>query len=89
MALEPKFDFVLLERETMQKKHSSIIIPEMAEKRNAPAIGRVVACGPGVDATVQPDTTVLFGKHAGDWIEHDGGEFYVVKDIDILCEVTR
>jgi chaperonin GroES len=80
----PLFARVLLERETL--KVGKIIIPESAEKRNAPTKGRVVACGPTCDESVKVlvGRTVLFGKFAGDWIKDGDKEIFIVQDEDIL-----
>ena len=86
MKLEPKFARVLLEREKV--KASGIIIPESAEKRNAPVVGTVVAVGPTADESIKIDSKVIFGRHAGDWIKSpDGREFFICQDEDILVEV--
>ena len=80
--IEPLFARVLLERETL--KSSSIIIPQTAEKRNAPEIGVVVAVGPHADHSIELGQKVIFGRHAGDWIKYKDKEFYVVADEDII-----
>lgn len=81
--IEPLFARVLLERETLKSK-SSLIIPESAEKRNAPHVGIVLAMGPTADHSIELGDKVLFGKHAGDWIEYEGKQLYVVADEDII-----
>lgn len=80
--IEPLFARVLLERETL--KSSKLIIPLSAEKRNAPTVGIVKAVGPTADPSIKIGDKVLFGKHAGDWIEYEGKELYVVADEDII-----
>lgn len=82
--MRPLFDFVLIEREQLQAK-TSIIIPENAARRNAPAIGKVIAKGPGADASINVGARVIFGRHAGDEIEADGKKFWITKDVDILA----
>lgn len=88
MKLIPKFARVLIERE---KVKSTLIIPESAEKRNAPAHGRIIAAGPTCDDEIKKlvGKTVIFGRHAGDWIKApDGSEIYICQDEDILAEVS-
>lgn len=80
--IEPLFARVLLERETL--KSTSIIIPQTAEKRNAPEIGVVVAVGPNADHSIEVGQKVIFGRHAGDWIKYKDKEFFVVQDEDII-----
>ncbi len=101
---EPKFGRVLIEREV--KKASGIIIPENAAKRNAPSVGIIVALGETAGWTeaynssgeLSPTQTlkkgdkVLFGKHAGAWIDStDGndGTLYICQDADILAVIKE
>ena len=83
--LKPTFARVILERESLKSK-TSLIIPEIAEKRNAPTQGKVIAVGPTADDTVKEmiGKTVLFGKFAGDWIKVGDRDLYIVQDEDIL-----
>ena len=97
---EPKFGRVLIERE--KKKASGIIIPEEAAKRNAPCVGVIVALGEtagwteayAADHEAKPIQTmkagdkVLFGRHAGAWI--DGEEtLFICQDQDILAVIKE
>ncbi len=93
--LKPLFARVLLQREKM--KNSTLIIPDDAAKRNAPAKGKVVAVGPAADSVIEVGKTYLFGRHAGTWLNSEGtvvvreddAEFYLVQDEDMLCEVAQ
>ena len=97
--LVPKFDRVLLKRETLQQKAGTIFIPESAEKKERPARGVIVALGPTCgyldDATreVVQDLTigmkVIFAKNAGTEIEHGGEHYWLVADKDVLCEIAE
>ena len=77
-------------------KHSSIIIPDEAGKRNAPAKGVIVAVGDSVDSSIEVGMTVVYGRHAGTWLNADGtvsateedAEFYVIQDEDVIAEVV-
>jgi len=99
MKLLPKFDRVLIKRESLQEKASTIVIPESVDKKERPARGVIVAIGPTVgyldDETreVVPDLTpgmkVIFGRNAGTEIEHDGDKYWVVADRDILAEIAE
>jgi co-chaperonin GroES (HSP10) len=84
---KPVFARVLIEREL--KKSSSIIIPDGAAKRNAPSSGVIVALGETASQTLQVGQKVLFGKHAGAWLdptkEGDDGTLYICQDEDILA----
>ncbi len=90
MRIEPLFDKVILEREKL--KSGSIIIPQSAEKRNAPAIGRVLAVGKGCEVLTEKmvGKRVIFGVHAGDYLTMpDGSECYIVMEGDIHGELIE
>ena len=92
--LHPLFARVLIRREKLK---SSLIIPESAERRNAPSKGRVVAKGLTADKSIKIGSMVLFGQHAGTWINEDGTavakdedrELFVCQDEDIIAEVKE
>jgi len=81
----PFWAFVLLERESIQKT-TSLIIPETAEKRNAPAEGIIIAVGKTADDDIKrlKGQKVLFKKNSGDWIKIDGVERFICHEEDIL-----
>lgn len=85
--MRPLFAFVLVKRETLQSR-TTILIPKTAEKRNAPAKGKVVAVGPTADKSIQVGDEVIFGQHAGADIEVNGEPFYILKDEDILVRTN-
>jgi chaperonin GroES len=86
--LTPVWARVLVERDTLKTK-SGIIIPESAEKRNAPAQGVVVAVGRECEDWVRDlrGHRVIFGRHAGDWIKDGDREVYILQEEDILAVV--
>jgi chaperonin GroES len=88
--LTPVWARVLVEREKLQSK-SGIIIPETAEKRNAPAQGTVIATGAECEPWVKDlkGRRVLFGRHAGDWIQDNGRDVYILQEEDILAVVEH
>jgi len=62
-----------------------IIIPDTAKEK--PQRGTVVAVGPGKDdinMSVKIDDTVLYGKYAGQEVLHNGEDFLIMKQDDIL-----
>jgi chaperonin GroES len=88
--IKPLFARVLLKRETLQEKLStSLIIPDEAQKRNAPSEGVVVAVGPTCDETIEVGQKVLFGRHAGDYFEVGDEEFYILADEDIIATIEE
>lgn len=62
-----------------------IIIPDTAKEK--PQRGTVVAVGPGKEdraMTVKVDDVVLYGKYAGQEVSHNGENYLIMKEDDIL-----
>lgn len=99
MTLEPLFDRVLIKRESLQGKSSSIVIPEAVDRKERPARGTIVALGPTCgrldDDTrelvedLQVGMKVIFGRNAGTEIELEGEKLWIVADRDILCKIKE
>lgn len=98
---EPKFGRVLVRRE-IREKVGSIILPDA--KKHARCVGVIEALGETAGWTDVPNTgytqtmkvgeTVVFGRHAGAWLdatygnngqEQDDGTLFICKDEDILA----
>lgn len=94
MNIYPKFDRVLIKRETLQEKTSLIVIPKDIDERNASERGEVIEIGPTVGVykngelieTIKVGSKVIFGKHAGVKIEIEDETFWIIQDTDILAE---
>lgn len=88
--LKPLFARVLVERDKLKSK-GGILIPETAEKRNAPAIGTIISVGENCDAQIKDlkGRRVIFGRHAGDWIQDGDKDIYILQDEDILAVVSE
>ncbi len=93
MAIKPLGDRVLVEvlEEDMQKQ-GSLYIPDTAKEK--PQEGKVVAVGKGryedgkwVPLDVKVGDTVLYGKYAGTEIKHQGKEYLIVRENDILAVI--
>lgn len=91
MAIKPLGDRVLVEviDEELQKE-GSLYIPDTAKEK--PQEGKVVAVGRGryedgklVPLDVKEGDTVLYGKYSGTDIKHDGKEYLIVRESDILA----
>lgn len=68
-----------------EKTVGGIIIPDTAKEK--PQRGEVVAVGPGKDGnimTVAKGDTVLYGKYAGQEINHQGVDYLIMREDDIL-----
>lgn len=62
-----------------------IIIPDTAKEK--PQRGTVIAVGPGKDGnamTVKVNDIVLYGKYAGQEVSHEGENYLIMKEDDIL-----
>ena len=97
--ISPKLDRVLVKRESLQEKASSIIIPEKADSKERPARGVIVALGPTcgyIDEETKElrrgleiGEKVIFGRHAGTEIEYEGEKYWLLTDRDVLAGVAE
>jgi chaperonin GroES len=87
--IKPLADRVLIEPQAAETKTASgIIIPETAKEK--PQRGKVVAVGNGKknhEMTVKAGDVVLYGKYAGTELKHDGHDYMIMKEDDILAIV--
>jgi chaperonin GroES len=91
VAIKPLGDRVLIETlgEEIQKQ-GSLYIPDTAKEK--PQEGKVKAVGKGryedgklVPLDVKVGDKVLYGKYSGTEIKHDGKEYLIVRESDILA----
>ncbi len=91
MAIKPLGDRVLVEiiDEDLQKE-GSLYIPDTAKEK--PQEGKVVAVGSGryedgklVPLDVKVGDKVLYGKYSGTDIKHEGKDYLIVRESDILA----
>ena len=67
---------------------SGIIIPDNAQEK--PQKGNVISVGKGTKEnpiTVKAGDNVLYGKYAGTELQHDGKDYLIMKESDILAIV--
>ena len=87
--IKPLADRVLIEPAAAETQTSSgLYIPGTAKEK--PQKGIVVAVGPGTKedpVTLSVGDTVLYGKYAGTELQHDGKDFLIMKENDILAIV--
>jgi len=85
--IRPLADRVLVEPAAAEQTTASgIIIPDSAKEK--PQKGTVVAVGPGKKdepTTVQVGDTVLYGKYSGTELQHDGADYMIMRESDILA----
>lgn len=89
ISIKPLADRVLVEPAAAETKTSSgIIIPDTAKEK--PQKGTVVAVGKGTKDnpfTVAVGDSVLYGKYAGTELQHEGKDYLIMKESDILAIV--
>jgi chaperonin GroES len=87
--ITPLHDRVLVKAaEAETKTASGIIIPDTAKEK--PQRGIVLAVGAGkIDEpmTVKIGDTVLYGKYAGSEFNHEGVEYLIMRESDIIAIV--
>ncbi|WIF93953.1 co-chaperone GroES [Caminicella sporogenes] len=93
MNIKPLGDRVVIKKlEAEEKTKSGIVLPSQAKEQ--PQIAEVVAVGPGgmvdgkeVKMEVKVGDRVIFSKYAGTEIKHDGEEYTILRQSDILAIV--
>jgi chaperonin GroES len=89
LSIKPLADRVLVEPAAAETKTSSgIIIPDTAKEK--PQKGKIVAVGAGTKdnpITVSVGDSVLYGKYAGTELQHEGNDYLIMKEDDILAIV--
>lgn len=84
--MKPINDRVVVKpHEAEEKTEGGIIIPDTAKEK--PQKGEVVAVGPGKDGnamTVNKGDIVLYGKYAGQDLRHEGEDYLIMREDDIL-----
>ena len=87
--IKPLADRVLIEPAAAETKTSSgLYIPDTAKEK--PQKGIVVAVGSGTKEnpmTVKAGDHVLYGKYAGTELQHEGKDFLIMKESEILAIV--
>lgn len=93
MAIRPLHDRILVERlEQEEKTAGGIIIPENVKEK--PTKGKIVAVGNGawdedgekrIPLDVKKGDVILFAKWGGTEVTHDGKEYLIMKESDILA----
>lgn len=85
--IKPLADRVLVEPVAAEQTTASgIIIPDTAKEK--PQKGKIIAVGNGKTdepMTVKEGDTVLYGKYAGTEINHEGADYLIMRESDILA----
>ncbi|MCC9626362.1 co-chaperone GroES [Thalassospira sp. MA62] len=92
--LKPLGDRVIIEVvEKEEKTIGGIVLPDTAKEK--PQQGKVVAVGTGrvtdegkrIALDVKENDLVIYSKYAGTEVKHDGKEYLIVRESDILAIV--
>ena len=87
LKVTPLHDRVIVKAEAAEEKTAGgIIIPDTAKEK--PQKGTVVAVGNGTkdhEMTVKVGNSVLYGKYAGTELKHDGKDYLIMREDDILA----
>ncbi len=87
MNIKPLSDRVLIEPMAAETQTASgIFIPDTAKEK--PQKGTVIAVGNGTkdhSMTVKIGDTVLYGKYAGTDLKHEGVDYLIMREDDILA----
>jgi chaperonin GroES len=87
--IKPLADRVVIEPSQAEEKTSGgIIIPDTAKEK--PQKGVVVSVGPGKKdepMTVKEGDLVLYGKYAGTEISIEGGDYFIMRESDIVAVI--
>ena len=85
--IKPLADRVIIKQaEAETTTESGIIIPDTAQEK--PQKGKVIAVGQGTKEnpiTVIAGDTVLYSKYAGTELKHEGKDYLIMKESDILA----
>tara|TARA_B100000287_G_C20000371_1_gene530304 strand:- start:50 stop:319 length:270 start_codon:yes stop_codon:yes gene_type:complete len=89
MKIKPLADRVLVQPSSAETKTASgIIIPDSAQEK--PQKGQVIAIGPGTKEnpiTLKVGDSILYGKYSGTELKHDGIDYLIMKESDILAKI--
>tara|TARA_B100001758_G_C17807935_1_gene302995 strand:+ start:61 stop:330 length:270 start_codon:yes stop_codon:yes gene_type:complete len=89
MKINPLADRVLVEPSAAETKTASgIIIPDTAQEK--PQKGKIIAVGPGTKenpVTLKVGDQILYGKYSGTELKHDGTDYLIMKESDILATI--
>ena len=85
--ITPLADRVIIQQaEAETTTASGIIIPDTAQEK--PQKGTVIAVGKGTKdnpMTVKAGDNILYGKYAGTELKHNGLDYMIMKESDILA----
>lgn len=89
--LQPLSDRVVIEPlEAKDRTEGGILLPDSAQEK--PHRGKVLAVGPGTEkgpVAVKAGDEVLYGNYAGHQVQHEGRDFLIMTEADILAKIVK
>jgi chaperonin GroES len=92
--LKPLGDRIVIELiEAEEKTSSGIVIPDSAKEKPQEGTvfetgtGRVLENGQRIELEVKEGDRILFSKYAGTEIKHEGNEYLILRESDILAVI--
>ena len=94
MAIRPLDDKILVEPlEADERTTGGIVLPDSAKEK--PQQGKVIATGPGAllddgkraEPLVKKGDVILYAKYGGTEIEHEGKDYLILKESDVLAKM--
>jgi len=89
MKIKPLADRVLVQPSSAETKTASGIIWSKSAQEK-PQKGQVIAVGPGTKEnpiTLKVGDNILYGKYSGTELKHDGIDYLIMKESDILAKI--
>ena len=90
--LKPLGDRIVIELiEAEEKTSSGIVIPDSAKEKPqegkvfAAGTGRVLENGQRIELEVKEGDRIIFSKYAGTEVKHEGNEYLILRESDILA----
>lgn len=87
--IQPIANYVLIELSESKEEKSAggIIIPDTAKEK--PQDGVVAAVSPEATDQIEVGDTVIYKQYSGTQISHEGKEYLIVPDADVLAKYVE
>ncbi len=84
--LKPLGDRVIIEIvEAEEKTASGIVLPDSAQEK--PQQGRIIAVSEKTNFDLKEGDNIIFSKFAGTEVKHEGKEYLILRETDILAVI--
>lgn len=90
--LKPVGPFIVVSRDdSAGKTPGGIVIPDQYKEKSGSGViesvgsGFYTELGVHIPLTLKPGDRIVFGKHAGFKVEHEGKEYWMMREGDVLA----